>query len=446
MKLFYSLILLCIGTAAISAQNVKTLKECIALGIENNLTLDNARIDVNKGNTGISQSRSRLLPMLDGVFQFTDYFKKPVNVTTGTLLGNDFPDDPTWQVIQSTQYNANAGVQLSMPIYNQTVFAAIDVAKTVEKLNLLSFEKASDDLIVQISKVYYLAQMSLGQQHLIEENIIRMNELCEITNALYEQGVVLEVDVTRVRINLKNLEVQKNQYLTLYEQQLNMLRFLMDISPETPLAVTYMPEFIEPIQTNGVSDELPELRLADKQIELIEKRIKTVKAGYIPTVSLFGQIGATGYQEKFHHFFHSRESSQNWFGNYYLGFTVRIPIFDGNAKKLQIRQYKYDAQQAENRRLLQQKQLNENYTNAVLQLRLNLEMFHTQTDSYRQSKDVYNVTEEKYKEGVSSMTELLQDEMRLRETQAACIQAHFQFNLAQLDLLKLSGNLTQLSK
>lgn len=446
MKLFYSLILLCIGTAKISAQNVKTLKECIALGIENNLTLDNGRIDVNKGNTGISQSRSRLLPMLDGVFQFTDYFKKPVNVTTGTLLGNDFPDDPTWQVIQSTQYNVNAGVQLSMPIYNQTVFAAIDVAKTVEKLNRLSFEKASDDLIVQISKVYYLAQMSLGQQHLIEENIIRMNELCEITDALYQQGVVLEVDVTHVRINLKNLEVQKNQYLTLYEQQLNMLRFLMDISPETPLAVTYMPEFIEPIQTNGVSDELPELRLADKQIELIEKRIKTVKAGYIPTVSLFGQIGATGYQEKFHHFFHSRESSQNWFGNYYLGFTVRIPIFDGNAKKLQIRQYKYDAQQAENRKMLQQKQLGENYANSMLQLRLNLEMFHTQTDSYRQAEDVYNVTEEKYKEGVSSMTELLQDEMRLRETQAACIQAHFQFNLAQLDLLKLSGNLTQLSK
>lgn len=370
MKLFYSLILLCIGTTATSAQNVKTLKECIALGIENNLTLDNARIDVNKANMGISQSRSRLLPMLDGVFQFTDYFKKPVNVTTGTLLGNDFPDDPTWQVIQSTQYSANAGVQLFMPIYNQTVFAAIDVAKTMEKLNRLSFEKASDDLIVQISKVYYLAQMSLGQQHLIEENIIRMNELCEITDALYGQGVVLEVDVTRVRINLKNLEVQKNQYLTLYEQQLNMLRFLMDISPETPLAVAYMPEFIEPIQTNGVSEELPELRLADKQIELIEKRIKTVKAGYIPTVSLFGQIGATGYQEKFHHFFHSRESSQNWFGNYYLGFTVRIPIFDGNAKKLQIRQYKYDAQQAENRRLLQQKQLNENYTNAVLQLRM----------------------------------------------------------------------------
>lgn len=446
MKLFYLLILLCIGTTTISAQNVKTLKECIALGIENNLELDNARIDVNKGNTGISQSRSRLLPILEGVFQFTDYFKKPVNVTTGTLLGNDFPDDPTWQVIQSTQYNVNAGVQLSMPIYNQTVFAAIDAAKTVEKLNLLSYEKAADDLIVQISKVYYLAQMSLGQQHLIEENIIRMNELCEITNALYGQGVVLEVDVTRVRINLKNLEVQKNQYFTLYEQQLNMLRFLMDISPETPLTVTHMPEFIEPIQTNGVCNELPELQLANKQIELIEKRIKAVKAGYIPTVSLFGQIGATGYQEKIHHFFHSRESSQNWFGNYYLGFTVRVPIFDGNTKKLQIRQYKYDAQQVENRKILQQKQLGENNTNAMLQLRLNLEMFYTQTDSYRQSEDVYNVTEEKYKEGVSSMTELLQDEMRLRETQAACIQAHFQFNLAQLDLLKLSGNLTLLSK
>ena len=76
----------------------------------------------------------------------------------------------------------------------------------------------------------------------------------------------------------------------------------------------------------------------------------------------------------------------------------------------------------------------------------NLEVLRTQQDNYSQAESVYEVTEEKYREGVASMTELLQDEMRLREAQAACVQAHCQCNMAQLSLLKLSGNLESLTR
>lgn len=93
---------------------------------------------------------------------------------------------------------------------------------------------------------------------------------------------------------------------------------------------------------------------------------------------------------------------------------------------------------------MRRKQLDKEYADASRQLRHNIEVFHTQKDSYRQAEDVYAVTEEKYKEEVASMTELLQDEMRLRTAQSACVQAHCQCNVAQLTLLKLSGDLETL--
>lgn len=130
-----------------------TLAECIRQGIANNLSIENARIDINKSRTGISQNRSRLLPVINGIFQFTDYLKQPVNVTTGTLLGNDFPETATWQTIRSMQYNVNAGVQLNVPLYNQSIYASIDVARTVEHLGRLSYDKAVEDLTMQIGKV-----------------------------------------------------------------------------------------------------------------------------------------------------------------------------------------------------------------------------------------------------------------------------------------------------
>ncbi len=445
MRLKFILILF-LAARMISGAQTMTLKECVRQGIANNLSLANARIDVRKGHTAVSQNRSRLLPVINGVFQFTDYLKSPVNVTTGTLLGNDFPDDPTWQTIRSMQYNVNAGIQLTMPLYNAGIYASVDVAKTVESLSSISYDKAVEELTMQIGKVYYLAQSSLELARLTGENISRMQELAAITEAMYDQGIVLEVDLNRVRINLEDLKAQQDRFSTLYAQQTNMLRFLLDLSPDTPLEVEAMTGDVELSQASGLSDGLPELRLAGMRKTLVERKIKAVKAGYLPTISLTGYAGGLGYQEKFSHFFHTAASSRNWFGNCFIGLNITIPIFDANSKRLQISQHRYDAEMADNDAQLLRDRMSQEYTNTLLQIKHTMEVYRTQSQSYRQARDVYDVTEEQFREGVASMTAILQDEMRLRVAQSACVQAHCQFNLAQLDLLRLSGNLPLLTR
>ena len=430
-QLFVLLLLLGSLSDAWGQTKTYTLKECVEMGIRNNLSLRNSRVSVQKSKTAWTQSRARLLPVLSADFQMADYLMKPANVTTGALLGSDFPDDPTWQKIQSMQYAMTSGIQLGVPLYNQTILSATKVARTLQEISNLSYEKAVEDLTLQIGNVYYLAQASLEQQNLLAENIRRMEELCTITEELYKGGVVLEVDLTRVQINLKSLVAQHDQYVTLYEQQLNLLRFLLDLPPEIPMAVMPMPADVSLLPMEGVSESLPELRLLSSKQDF---------------VSLSDRLDAVGYQEKFRHFFHTSGETHNWFGNTYLALSVQIPLFDGNDKRLKVRQYRYDKLQAETAFDRQRKQLDKEYADASRQLRHNLEVFRTQKDSYHQAEDVYEVTEEKYKEGVASMTELLQDEMRLRAAQAACVQAHCQCNVAQLTLLKLSGHLTELSR
>lgn len=445
MKLLCTSIVCCISYFMCYAQEM-TLQECIKKGIENNLSLSNARIDIDKSKTGITQNRSRLLPVINGVAQFTDYLKEPVNVTTGTLLGNSFSSNPTWQTIKSMQYNVGANIQMSMPVYNKTIYADVNVTRAMEKLKTLTYEKAVEDLTMQISRTYYMAQALQEQKRLTNENILRMEELCGITEALYNEGVVLEVDLNRVRINLKNLNTQYDQNCTLYNQQLNVLRFIMDMAIDTPFEVTHISGSAEIKHTAGVSECLPEILLSAQNKVLAEQRIKSVRAGYMPTFSLLGNVGVLGYQEKFCRFFHTKAASDNWFANSYIGLSVKIPVFDANYKKLQIKRYRYDAQLAANNMELMKKQIQEYYANAILQLNHNMEVLNTQSENRHQAEEVYNVTKEQYKEGIASMTALLQDEMQLRTAQTACIQALCQCRLAQLELLKLSGNLSQLSR
>ena len=437
MKQLATIIIASLVCSASQAQT-KTLAECISMGIDNNLSLRNARIGMEKGRLGVTQNRSRLLPVIQGVAQFSGYLMSPVNVTTGTLLDKEFPDAPAWQTIKSMKYQSNAGFLLNVPIYNQTILSSVDVAKTVESIQGLSYEKAREELTVQIGKVYYLAQTSKEQLRLSDQNLSRMDELCEITEALFAQGVVMEVDLNRVRINRQMLLTERSIQHTLHEQQLNQLRYLLDLPVDAPLDVMPAEASFVPLPIESASSQLPELQLAERQRLLIDQQIKTVKAGYLPTFSLTGYVGGLGYNEKFYQFTH------HWFGNSYLGISLRLPIFEANSKHLKIRQYRYEAQQAQDNLELLKKQIDRSYADAVLRMNRNMEIARTQYECRKQAEEVYQIAEVQYKEGVTSMTALLQDDMQLRTAQSSCIQAVCQCKLAQLDLLRLSGRLEAL--
>lgn len=379
-----------------------------------------------------------LLPQVNVAAQGGDYLIRPVNVTTSTLLNNDFPDNPTWGKVRSMPLNVQGAVQASMPLYNATIKAGINSAKVVEEINEVSYEKARLDLAVQIAQVYFMAQATLENRYLLDGNIERMDSLRTITKAMYRQGIVLEIDYTRVDVNEKNLEAQRDEAISLYKQQLNILRFLLNLDSDYPINVVRMPQELIKIDAEGLNERLPELQLAQKNLELIDKQIRQVRAGYKPAVALTGQLGVTAYEEHLGNFVGSKS---NWFGNSYIGVSVSVLLFDANKKKLQIRQYKHQQEQARNSQLLQHSSLQQQYDNALLETAQTERMFNIQKQNLAQSTDVYNITNIKYKEGVSSMTELLQDDIRLREAQGNFVNAHYNFNKSQVDLLRLSGNL-----
>lgn len=64
-----------------------------------------------------------------------------------------------------------------MPLYNQTLYTTVSIAKVMDEMNRLSYEKAREDLILEICKIYYLGQTTTEQITLIKANITRLEEL-----------------------------------------------------------------------------------------------------------------------------------------------------------------------------------------------------------------------------------------------------------------------------
>ena len=93
-----------------------------------------------------------------------------------------------------------------------------------------------------------------------------------------------------------------------------------------------------------------------------------------------------------------------------------------------------------------QKSLETQYLNATNDLMNNRRNFYKQKDNYQLAEDVYEVTTDRYREGIVSMTEVLQDEMRMSEAQNNYISAHYNYRVTNLTLLKLTGQTESLLK
>lgn len=420
------------------AQRTLTLEECLRIGIENNLSLAGSRNELRKAKHLLSENRAKLLPQVSAVAGFNDNFNPPVSVTDGSAYGNPY------NVTKTLQYNASAGLQLQMPLYNQTVYTAIDIARTMNELNRLSYEKAREDLMLQISKMYYLGQNTVEQLALIQENRVRLQELRDITQAFFDNGMAMEVDVKRVNINLENLQVQYDNAKSMLVQQLNLLKYVMDYPAEEEIALTPVnPEQVESVALTGLRSDLYELQLLESQEKLAGQQKDLIRQGYLPSLSLTGSWMYSAYTDKARHWFHSGPSN-HWYPSSGLGLTLRVPIFDGLDKRARIRKARIDEENARLNYENMRKNMETQYLNATNDLMNNQRNFQKQKDNYLLAEEVYQVTTDRYREGIASMTEVLQDEMRMSEAQNNYLSAHYNYQVANLTLLKLTGQLDRL--
>lgn len=438
-----------IGAVECVAQSdTLTLKRCIEIGIENNLTLQQKLQDIHIAEIGQSENRHKLIPVIQGYANFVHNVERATSVTDGSNLSKLLGVDAPYMVGQGLDFQTTGGFQLSMPLYNQTLYTGIQIADKMKEISEASYEKAKEDLTVEISKLYYLAQTTAKQIELIRSNIGRMESLKSITSAFYDNDMALKVDVQRVDINLENLRTQLTNAEAMYEQQLNLLRYTLDFAPDTPILLSTLKGYMDYDNSyllRGLSPDLYELQLLKMQSEVLQKQKKMINQGYLPTLSLVGATQWTAFTDKFENYFHTHPTNK-WYNHTYWGLQLNVPIFDGLAKRNKSRKVAAQYTQLQKTIADTEKKLQTQYQNSLNDWHNNIRNAERQRENYRLAESVYLVTSDQYKEGVASMSDLLQDEMRMTEAQNGYISALYKYMVSELSLLKLTGQLNRLTE
>jgi len=446
-RTIFSLVLILIGGQLLIAQESKTtglsLQQCVQMAVKKNINVKTARIDDQKSKYKMDEGFAALFPKVNFSSSLTDNVLLPTTVLPGEFLGKPGTMIP---LQMGSTYSASASLSISQVLYNQTALTAVKLLKKMSAISGLSVEKASEDIAFEVAKLYALEQTTEEQRKLIDKNILLIERLRDITKITIDNGIGKQIDLDRVNVNLENLYTQQSNTQAAQEQQLNMIKYMLDMPLDQTIILTDtagMQLFKdEPALKTDFSNHVT-IRLLESQKDMNLLNKQLIKDGYLPTLSLSGQAAYQGLQEKFGTYFKS-SSDNKWYPYANFTVTLAVPVFDGFEKRSKSRQANLDIQKAQETLDNTKESFSMNYKNAMNNYTNNKNTVRRQKQNLELAEKVYQETTLKYREGMAAMSSLLQDEMSLSSAQGGYLTALYNFKEAELKIMSLNGGIKNL--
>ncbi len=429
------LLFLIIGVHTVKAQ-VWAMQQCIDTAQVHNKNLQMSRNNIAIGEQREKEAKANLIPKVTANADYKYFTNLPYQLMPLSTFNPTAPEGQFKEAQFGVPHNINANLQLSMPLYNPQVYGAIQTTKIASELTKLQYQKTEEQIYFEISNLYYNAQILHHQLAFIDSNLINAEKLLKNMQLLNEQLLAKGTDVSKVKLQLSQLTTQKETIKSKYEQVLNALKFAMGISIEQNLQ-------IEPnIQYHNTNEYTPastlDIRIIKTQNRLLSSELSTLnKSRFLPSLNLIGMYGTTGF---------GYDKKPNDFLKFYpigfAGIQLSYPLFNGTVTQRKINQKRFEILNSEIQFELNTEQNNMQVENAKLQIMVTKKSVETTTEQIELAQTIYEQTLLQQKQGTANLTDVLLADNALREAQQTYINAVIEYLKADLELKKLTGNIS----
>lgn len=459
-KTFKIYLLFCaLGWFVLSAEAQTTtrafsLEEATQYAMENSYVLHNSRQDVVKAQKEVWKTITTGLPQVSGNFDYTKNImaaKQPFPVAIipkefWPALGipDDTPPDGTYPISFSQKYNSNFGFTVNQMIFDGSYIVGVGSSQIYLNLAKQAAEKSEIDIRDAVAQAYYMVLTGEANKKVMQDNLANVQEMYKETKAYYDNGFREEQDVDQMKLMVKNAEtelIKANRQITIAKV---VLKYTMgfDLAQEITLSDS-LNQFVDPLVTDKkVADGFDltkhvDYRLAQTNFQVSEKLLKLQKVSYLPTLNGFYSYSRMSFGNRANLF----KSGNSWFPSAILGLQLSVPIFNSGQKMLKVQQAKIDLDKALNQRKLAETTLEKDYLTAVADMESALEKFENDKENRELAAKILDKTKIKFKNGISSSTELSQIETQYIQSHGSYISSVLQLLQAKLKLKKATGNL-----
>jgi outer membrane protein TolC len=427
-------------TVLISAQeNAGTLnlEETINAALKANLGLKQAEAEVKAAQDAKNSRTTEFLPTLSTRY---GYLKR--DKPTTTIIGITATGQPV-EALVNPEEEYNFVTSFSQPIF--TGFALFNQYKIADLgLNVAEIKKklTQQNIILDAKNAYYSI---LKSQKLLDVARITVKQITaqkDVAENMYQVGMSPLNDLLQSQVQLanakqalitaqNNLAIAQSQFNTLLIRPVNAPVSIVDILDYKPFT-----HDIDYCLAQAAENRL-ELEVADLQVQISEKDYKLSQKNYYPTVNLEGNFyrrgtdwdvsGGEGIGDTE---FWDIRATATW--NFWeWGRTTY-----GVREKLQrLSQAKYQQQQVH-------VDINQEVQQSYLKTRESEQNIATIETAIEQAKENLRITEERYKEQVSTITDVLVAQTLFTQTMTNYYNALYDYKIAKAVLYRAIGRET----
>jgi outer membrane protein len=421
----------CFLPAILFAQEILTLSDAIRIGLENNYSIiirkNDARIAANNNTPGNAGFLPEVNLSATQNFTFTD--TKQETFSTGVR-----------EIDNAQNRTFNAGVQLAWTLFDGfSMFASKHMLEIFEQMGetevRIEIENTISDIIVSYYGLIQQRKLILVLEDAATLSLERKN----IMAAKIGLGAGSELQLLQSTVDLNTDSINLIRETAAMQKTMADLNRLLARSPEI---IFFPSDSISLDNVLSYNDLLIKTRthnnnllIAQNNVSLSSYAVKNARSQRYPIVNLnaavnYNQLNAeTGYLK----YNQSRGPS--------IGVSLSYPLFDGFNISRQIRNAKVELNTMENylksTDLGLHTDLYKLYNDYVTNLRIvNIELINQEV-----ARENVEVAFEKYRLGTINDIELRETQKKYIDAQYQLLLSQFQAKKAEVELLKISGEL-----
>ena len=428
MKHLFSFTLI-LASISVFSQQKWTLLECVNHATENNLTVQQSRINEQLFENSLENANNQWLPNASG------YFDNSLSIGT-----NHPAIDKGYQ-----QYSNSLGVNSNITIFNGGL---VHLNKEKSALNLesskLQTESVTNDISLMVVNYYLNVMLNRELLSIAEGNLTVNEKQLDRVQKQFNEGAVALADLVQAEANVAQEKKNVADAKIEVERALFNLATLLQLPDYRQFDVIVVPipddlqlglyDMDEILQT--AYREQPSVKKAEVDMEAAAKDIDIAKTGLLPTVTGTYNLG-TSYADYFNKGLVADAWLSQWYDNItnVFGLSVQIPIFEKFNNKLNIERATINQSLSQNTLDLEKQTIRENVQEAYFNVNTSYQAFEFAKESVRSNEVSADFAQKSFDAGVLNIYDLniAQNNLVVAKSQMAQAKYNFIFRLKVLD-------------
>ncbi len=429
MRAWIALSAVCLISLALAQDSAQpsrlTLDEAIRQALQNNRQVLISERTVKKARDAVSETRNASRFQIQGTATYTRFDR----VATAR-----FGPQP---IRLGNIENRTARIVLTQPIdISGIIRTAVQVVSLSYQIAELDYERTRNEIILQVTTAYQGVARAEEFVRVAEEALKNAQERLKVIQAQVDAGVASQFDLLRARTQV----AQNEQALLSARNQLDLakaaLNNLLGRPLETPLEVV-KPDHLPTLEADLDLETLiqrayaqrPEVRAAERGVELAQANIHNARRGELPTLALTGQAD---FNLNTSPFSPRRET--------YTGILVlSVPIWDGGITRARVSQARDDLEIARLRLLQAREGIALEVRNAYLNLLDAKKRLEVARQGLEVATEALRLARVRFEAGVSPQLEISDAELAYTQAQTNLVNAQYDYLDAYASLMKAIG-------